>query len=134
MKDLLDKEMPEKAAPFLFKWRKPVAIFGVALLVSALCVGGYELNALRELNKAKKIGSENNLGNSQNNNQTQINNSNNNLPQTNVLITEPNTKIKNNLEQGNKTIDNKALKTESAFENQNNNSKKADVALSLIHI
>lgn len=48
MKALLDKEMPEKAAPFVFGWRKPAAFLGAALLIGALCAGGYQLNAIRE--------------------------------------------------------------------------------------
>lgn len=47
MKTLLDEEMPERAAPFLFRWRKPAAFLGAALLIGSLCVGGYKLNALR---------------------------------------------------------------------------------------
>ncbi|MBL7712413.1 MAG: outer membrane beta-barrel protein [Chitinophagaceae bacterium] len=53
MKALLDKEMPEKAAPFVFGWRKPAAFLGAALLIGALCVGGYQLNAIREKNADK---------------------------------------------------------------------------------
>ncbi len=49
MKDLLDKEKPEKVAPFMFRFSKPMAIVGAALLVGALCVGGYKLSALRQL-------------------------------------------------------------------------------------
>ena len=48
MKELLDKEKPERVAPFLFRWRKPMAFWGAAILLSALCVGGYELIQLRE--------------------------------------------------------------------------------------
>lgn len=48
MKELLDKEKPEKVAPFLFRWRKPMAFFGAAILLSVLCVGGYQLNQLRQ--------------------------------------------------------------------------------------
>ncbi len=48
MKELLDKEKPEKVAPFLLRWRKPMAFLGAAILLSVLCVGGYELIQLRE--------------------------------------------------------------------------------------
>ncbi|MES2479216.1 MAG: outer membrane beta-barrel protein [Bacteroidota bacterium] len=43
MKALLDKEMPERAVPFYFRWGKPMAFLGAALLLAGLCVGGYEL-------------------------------------------------------------------------------------------
>lgn len=48
MKALLDKEMPEKAVPFLFRMRKPITILAAALLIGVLCVGGYELSAIRD--------------------------------------------------------------------------------------
>jgi hypothetical protein len=51
MKELLDQEKPEKVAPFLFRWRKPMTFLGAAILLSALCVGGYELNQLRQTDK-----------------------------------------------------------------------------------
>ncbi|GAA4452172.1 hypothetical protein [Rurimicrobium arvi] len=47
MKALLDEEMPERAVPFYFRLRKPLAFMGVALLLGALCVGGYEVSGLR---------------------------------------------------------------------------------------
>lgn len=43
MKALLDKEMPERVVPFYFRWGKPMAFLGAALLLAGLCVGGYEL-------------------------------------------------------------------------------------------
>jgi len=43
MKALLDKEMPERAVPFWFRMRKPLGFMACALLVSALCVGGYKM-------------------------------------------------------------------------------------------
>jgi hypothetical protein len=43
MKALLDKEMPERAVPFYFRWGKPMAFLGATLLLAGLCVGGYEL-------------------------------------------------------------------------------------------
>ncbi|HTN16148.1 MAG TPA: hypothetical protein VL092_00600 [Chitinophagaceae bacterium] len=54
MEALLDKEMPEKAAPFVFGWRKSAAFLGAALLIGALCVGGYQLNAIREKSNGNK--------------------------------------------------------------------------------
>jgi hypothetical protein len=47
MKALLDEEMPERAVPFYFRLRKPLAFIGAALLAGVLCVGGYRIHALR---------------------------------------------------------------------------------------
>lgn len=51
MKDLLDKEMPEKAAPFIFRWGKPAFFVGAAILAASLCIGGYQLNSIRNRNQ-----------------------------------------------------------------------------------
>lgn len=51
MKALLDKEMPERAVPFYFRWGKPMAFLGAAILLSGLCVGGFEITkAIRAKN------------------------------------------------------------------------------------
>lgn len=44
MKDLLEKEMPEKPAAFYIRWRKPMGLLSAAVLVGLLCVGGYQMN------------------------------------------------------------------------------------------
>jgi hypothetical protein len=96
MKDLLDKEMPEKAVPFMFRWGKPMAFLGVALLLGALCVGGYELNAIREKSEANtELASAN-----ENYNKT-INHSSNNSKHSNdkVLIEGVGEKSNNNTHQ-----------------------------------
>lgn len=51
MKALLDKEMPERAVPFYFRWGKPMAFLGAVILLSGLCVGGFEITkAIRAKN------------------------------------------------------------------------------------
>lgn len=56
MKALLDKEMPEKAVPFYFRWGKPMAFLGAALLLAGLCVGGFEITkAIRAKNDGAEI-------------------------------------------------------------------------------
>jgi hypothetical protein len=75
MKALLDKEMPEKAAPFIFRWGKPAAFLGAALLIGALCVGGYKLSAIRE--KAPVATAANPTENTNNKNTTALQENNN---------------------------------------------------------
>lgn len=43
MKELLDKEMPERAIPVGFRFGKPLAFLGCALLATVISVGGYKL-------------------------------------------------------------------------------------------
>lgn len=81
MKALLDKEMPEKAAPMVFGWRKPMAFLGAALLIGALCVGGYQLSAIREKSRNNVAATPTPAHNNKNTNTTattnNINNTNN---------------------------------------------------------
>lgn len=46
MKELLDKEMPERAVPLWFRLGKPAVFVGAALLLALLSVGGYKIMTL----------------------------------------------------------------------------------------
>lgn len=110
MKALLDEEMPEKAAPFIFRLSKPMAFLGAALLVGALCVGGYTLSSLRD----KKTTTEQNAITLNTNP-----NSNNNT----------NTNTTNTLDQNNNTSSNKDLQDANL---SSNNTDAADNAINSV--
>ncbi|MFA6149774.1 MAG: hypothetical protein WC716_00550 [Chitinophagaceae bacterium] len=88
MKDLLDKEMPEKAAPFIFRLGKPMAFLGAALLIGALCVGGYKINALREKTSGTTATGTNTNSNNQNTVNKIFNNNTTKAPVNTTLSTE----------------------------------------------
>lgn len=88
MKDLLDKEMPEKAAPFIFRLGKPMAFLGAALLIGALCVGGYKINALRAKNSGTPTSGTN--SNNQNTISKIFDNNTTTAPANTTLSTETN--------------------------------------------
>lgn len=90
MKDLLDKEMPEKAAPFIFRLGKPMAFLGAALLIGALCVGGYKINALREKNSGTPTSGTSSNSNNQNTISKIFNNNTTTAPANTTLSTETN--------------------------------------------
>ncbi len=90
MKDLLDKEMPEKAAPFIFRLGKPMAFLGAALLIGALCVGGYKINALREKTSGTTASGTNSNSNNQNTVNKIFNTNTTTAPANTTLSTETN--------------------------------------------
>jgi hypothetical protein len=55
MKELLDKELPQKSSPLFFRWGKPMAFVAASILIGALMVGGYELIAIKEKNRAQLV-------------------------------------------------------------------------------
>lgn len=151
MKELLDKEKPEKVAPFFFRWRKPMALGAAAILLSALCVGGYELNKLRQaenidapisINNTNNHSSKNNIANHNDSNptsnqalikdaenaqQSTPNKHNNNTYQTNSASNADNrkSKIQNNII--NSTSENQNTSTASGYTSQQLGKKNNDV-------
>jgi len=50
MRDLLDKEMPQRPAGFI--WRRTYSVIAILLLVAAFSVGGYKLSSFRTIGNA----------------------------------------------------------------------------------
>jgi hypothetical protein len=71
MKALLDKEMPERAIPLGFRFGKPLAYLGLALLAALVSVGGYKLITNTNTPEAP-ITAANNTGNAGTSRQTAI--------------------------------------------------------------
>ena len=129
MKALLDKEMPEKAAPFVFRMGRPLVFIGVSLLVGILCVGGYQLNSIRQEDKLTSTTIKHSSSDHQTLNQAPLNtpatHQENIITKTDPITSENTTIIPNKQDSNSSTSKNIGIKSDSKVEHHSVSESKA---------